>query len=110
MVETSQSSFDNLKRLCFFADSDHLTWLDGEGGDVHDASVHRDVLVAHELAGSGARGGDAEAIDHVVEARLEQLEEHLARLAVLGRGLRRGCGTGAQGRRRCISPSASLRA
>ena len=41
-------------------------------------AVDRDRLVAHELARLGARGGEAHAVDDVVEAALEQLQQVLA--------------------------------
>ena len=47
--------------------------------------VHDDGLVAHELARLGARGGEAHAVHHVVQAALEQLQQVLTRRAGLAR-------------------------
>src|SRR5438094_346123 len=43
-----------------------------EGGDAHRLLVHGDRLVAHQLASLGARGGEAHAVHHVVQAALEE--------------------------------------
>src|SRR5262249_15328823 len=45
---------------------------------VHLAAVHAEVAVPHELPRLGARGGEAEPIDDVVESALEELEQRLA--------------------------------
>src|SRR5207302_697431 len=47
--------------------------------DVHAAPVHVEVAVTDELARLGARRGEAEPVDDVVEARLEHPQELLAR-------------------------------
>src|SRR4051812_26150344 len=47
-------------------------------GDVDAAAVDRPVAVADQLAGLAARGREAEADEHVVEAALEQQEQVLA--------------------------------
>ena len=44
-------------------------------GDVDAAAVDLEVAVADELAGLRARGGEAEAVDDVVEARLEHPQQ-----------------------------------
>src|SRR5258708_10103471 len=49
------------------------------GGDRNDATVDLDGLVAYELARLGPRCGKAHAVDDVVEPRLQELEELLAR-------------------------------
>src|SRR5690606_38896227 len=51
------------------------------GRDVHPLAVHEDVPVSDQLPGLAARVRDAEAVDDVVEARLEQLQEHGTRRA-----------------------------
>src|SRR4029077_9161517 len=63
--------------------------------DVHPASVDGEVAVPDELARLGPRGGEAEAIDDVVETGLEQPQQVLAghpalpvRLLVVGAELR----------------------
>src|SRR5690606_24647000 len=47
----------------------------------------RDGAVVHELACLGARGAEAHAIDHVVQARFEQLDQGLAGIAAPTLGL-----------------------
>ncbi len=42
------------------------------------------MTVGDELAGSGTRGSKPQAEDHVVQARLAELEEDITRLALLG--------------------------
>ena len=54
--------------------------------DVEDIAVDDDVAVVDELSGGGAGRGDAEAIDHVVEARFHQLHQHEAGHAFLAAG------------------------
>ena len=56
-----------------------LHWYDAM---VTTPAVHRDRLVAHQLARFGARRGEAHAIHDVVEPALEQLQQVLARGAV----------------------------
>ena len=51
--------------------------------DVHPAAVDGEVAVAHELARLGARGGEAEPVDDVVEPRLEHAQQVLAGDAAL---------------------------
>src|SRR5215207_10857037 len=53
--------------------------LDLEARDVHPPAVHLKVAVADDLARLSARGSEAEAIDDVVETRLEHPQELLAR-------------------------------
>src|SRR5581483_2088572 len=58
-------------------------------GDVDAAAVDQEMAVADELARLRARGGEAEAVDDVVDPRLEHAQEVVARdaLAALGRFL-----------------------
>src|SRR5688500_3122158 len=58
-----------------------------EGRDVDLAAVDPDVAVAHQLAGHVAGLGEAGPVDHVVEARLEDLQQDLTGLARLAVGL-----------------------
>src|SRR3954470_7253742 len=58
---------------------DHVVGLDLVARDVDAAAVDREVPVADELAGLRARGGEAEPVDDVVEARLEDPEQVFAR-------------------------------
>src|SRR3954447_20399561 len=57
------------------------------GGDVDAAAVDRPVPVPDELAGLAARGGEAEAHEHVVEAALEDAQQVLAGDALLAGSL-----------------------
>src|SRR4051794_7842216 len=50
-----------------------------EARDVHAAAVHLKMAVAHELPCLRARCGEAQAVDDVVEARLEEPQQLLAR-------------------------------
>lgn len=76
-VVDSEGIGDNLEGLALLADANHLTWLNAERRNVYDATVNYDVLMANELASSCASWSDAEAIDYVVEAGLEDSEENL---------------------------------
>src|SRR5829696_5641190 len=58
---------------------DDVVRLDLVAGDVDAAAVDREVAVTNELAGLRARGGEPEPVDDVVEARLEDSEQVLAR-------------------------------
>src|SRR5664279_264769 len=69
------------------ADVHEVVRADVERGDVHAPAVDVEVAVADELARLGARGCEAEAVDDVVEPRLEHSEQVLARDARLAAGL-----------------------
>ena len=68
----------DLEGLAFLAYTYFLSGFDSEGGDVYDAAVDDDVLVADELSRSGACWCYAESVDDVVEARFEDCEEDFA--------------------------------
>src|SRR6476620_4813783 len=55
--------------------------------DVDLAAVDPDVAVAHQLAGHVAGLGEAGPVDHVVQPRLEDLQQNLTGLAGLAVGL-----------------------
>src|SRR6476661_4276534 len=57
------------------------------GRDVDLAAVHPDVAVAHELARHVTGLGEAGPVDHVVQPRLQDLEQDLTGLAGLAVGL-----------------------
>src|SRR3954462_6692262 len=57
------------------------------GRDVDLAAVDPDVAVAHQLAGHVAGLGEAGPVDHVVQPRLQDLEQDLTGLAGLAVGL-----------------------
>lgn len=77
VVEAGNRVSDNLERLGFFANGNDITGHNSERGDIYALTVNADVLVEHELARSGASRSEAEAIDNVIEAAFEELEEHL---------------------------------
>jgi hypothetical protein len=56
-------------------------------GDVHLLAVDQEVAVHHELAGLTAGAGEAAAVDHVVQAGLEDLQQVVTRLALEAVGL-----------------------
>src|SRR5690606_19044878 len=51
--------------------------------DVDLLAVDQEVTVAHQLAGLPPGAGDARPVDHVVQPRLEGLQQHLTGLAPL---------------------------
>src|ERR671914_370797 len=66
---------------------DHVFLAQLVRGDVDPAAVDRPVAVADHLPRLAPRGGEAEPHEHVVEARLEQPQQVLARHARLPAGL-----------------------
>src|SRR6478752_5430562 len=63
------------------ADRDDVVLLDAVARDVDAHAVDLEVTVRHELTGVATRAGQARAVDHVVETRLEDLEKVLTGLA-----------------------------
>src|SRR6478735_2577113 len=74
-----------LERL--LAHVDDVVVGDLEGRDVDLLAVDQEVTVRDELAGLAAHPGEAGAVDHVVEAALEELQEVVAGLALATAGL-----------------------
>src|SRR5215207_10167474 len=74
-------------RARLLRDLDDVVLADPVGRDVDLAAVHPDVAVAHELARHVAGLGEAGPVDHVVQPRLQDLEEDLTGLAGLAVGL-----------------------
>src|SRR5918998_1871185 len=66
---------------------DHVFVAQLVRGDVDPAAVDRPVAVADHLPRLAPRSGEAEPHEHVVEARLEQPQQVLARHARLSAGL-----------------------
>src|SRR4051794_12285659 len=66
---------------------DHVVGLHLVARDVDPATVDGEVAVTDELARLRARGGEAEAVDDVVEPRLEHPQQVLAGDAALAGGL-----------------------
>jgi len=73
--------------LGLLANGDHVAGLDQVRRDVDRLAVHRDGLVRHQLARFGAGGAEAHAVDHVVQARLEQEQQVGAGVATAAIGL-----------------------
>src|SRR5882672_7289663 len=65
--------------LGLLAHRDHVAGLALVRRDGHDAVVHGDRLVRHQLARFRARRGESHAIHNVVETALEQLQQVLTR-------------------------------
>src|SRR4051794_484388 len=75
----------HLQRLLAYVD--HVVLTDLERRDVDLAAVHPEVAVDDQLAGGATRAGEAGAVDDVVEAALQQLQQVVTRLALPARGL-----------------------
>src|SRR5688500_6483400 len=70
-----------LRALARLVDRDGVPTAERAARRLRAAPVHRDVRVRHELARLRARLREARAVHDVVEARLEQLDELIARRA-----------------------------
>jgi hypothetical protein len=68
---------DGLGSLAGRLDRDHVVRLDLIRGDVHLLAVDKEVGVTDQLACLASRCPEPEAVDYVVESRLEQAEEVL---------------------------------
>src|SRR5690606_22068383 len=68
--------------LGLVAEADHVAGHDLAAGDVALHTVNADVAVADELASRPHRGCELRAIDHHVEALLEQADQVLARVTL----------------------------
>src|SRR3954471_3931207 len=86
---------DDLLRTRPGLQRDDVVGLDLVAGDVDAAAVHEEVTVPHELARLRTGRGESEAIDRVVETRLEHAQQVvtgdaalLVRLLVVGAELR----------------------
>src|SRR5690606_11915003 len=66
---------------------DRVAGLDLVRGQVDRVAVDRDAAVRDQLARGRAGDGEAHAVDDVVEAGFEQLQQVLAGVALPGRGL-----------------------
>ena len=80
----------HLQRL--LAHVDDVVGGDLEGRDVDLLAVDLEVTVHDELAGVAAGAGEAGAVDHVVEAALEQLQQVVTGLALRDARPRRSSG------------------
>src|SRR5215831_1709400 len=70
-----------------FLHVDRVIWPDEIRRNVHPAAVDLEVSMANELARLGVVRGEAETVDDVVQATLEELDEVLAGHALHARGL-----------------------
>src|SRR6202521_4510463 len=73
-----QGSRDARLLLGLLSQADDIARLALVGRDVHQLLVDGYGLVAHQLAGLGARGGEPHAVDHVVQAAFQKLQQRLA--------------------------------
>ena len=69
------------------ANADDVARLHDIGGDVHLLAVDGDVAVADKLTSLRTGGGQAQAVDDIVQAALEQGQQVVARDALDARGL-----------------------
>ena len=77
VVETSECIGNHLERLGLLADGDNLAGFYTIGSDINNLSINGDVLVVDKLTSCCASGSDTEAVNDVVKATLEVLEENL---------------------------------
>ena len=75
VVETSECIGNHLERLGLLADGDNLAGFYTIGSDINNLSINGDVLVVDKLTSCCASGSNTEAVNDVVEARFEQLEQ-----------------------------------
>src|SRR5690554_4244421 len=59
-----------------FTDGNHVTGLDLVGGHVDGTAIDRNRLVTHQLTCFGTRRAEAHAVDDVVQAGFEQLQQN----------------------------------
>src|SRR5271167_577867 len=78
---------ENRQLEAVFADGDLLADTYLVRGDVDLAAIHLNVSVTHQLAGLAAGHAESQAIDHVVQAALQLLQEQFAGDALGARGL-----------------------
>ena len=78
LVAISRFFVANWRDTLEFLTLDHVVHLEAEGRDVHLAAIDGDVAVRNHLARRGARVRKAEVINHVVEARLQNLQHLFA--------------------------------
>src|SRR5208282_963219 len=79
--------FQNHQLLAAFANCDLLAHVDLERGNVDLAAAHRNVSVAHQLAGLAAGHREAKAVDHRIQTALQLLQQNFAGHAFARGGL-----------------------
>ena len=87
MVEACKSSFNDLKRLCLFTNTNNLTRLNLIRRNVHNLAINGDVLVADHLTSSSTCRSNTQTINHIVQTALKQLKQNLTGDAVCLGGL-----------------------
>ena len=86
VVETCEVVGDYFERLALLAHANYVAGLNLVGRDVEHLAVDGDVAVEHLLTGCCAGGSDAEAVNHVVETALKELEQDFTGDALHGAG------------------------
>src|SRR5215211_4666668 len=87
LAGTGLGDLERQHRARLLRDLDDVVLAHPVRRDVDLAAVDPDVAVAHQLAGHVAGLGEAGPVDHVVQARLQDLEQDLTGLAGLTVGL-----------------------
>src|SRR5215211_3705969 len=87
LAGTGLGDLERQHRARLLRDLDDVVLAHPVRRDVDLAAVDPDVAVAHQLAGHVAGLGEAGPVDHVVQARLQDLEQDLTGLAGLSVGL-----------------------
>ena len=75
VVEASQRIGNNFQRLGTLTYANNLSGLQRVGRNVDNRTVHRDVLVAHQLTGSSTRRSNTHTEYNVIKTALQQLEQ-----------------------------------
>src|SRR6478672_1145460 len=87
LTERLASQLDREGVHGLLANGDDVVLLDAVGRDVHPHAVDLEVAVRDELASRTTGAGQAGAVDHVVQAGLEDLQQGLTGFARAARGL-----------------------
>ena len=78
---------DTNLRTGLLVDTDHVVWLHLIGRDVDPLAVDQDMTMVDELARGEHRGHELGAVDHRVQAPLQELDQVLAGIAPTPGGL-----------------------
>ena len=77
MVETCQSSNDNLQRLATFTYTNDLTGLHAIAGNTNNLTIYSNMLVVHQLTSSSTSRSNAKTEYDVVKTALQVLKKNL---------------------------------
>ena len=77
VVEACEAVGDNFERFAAFANTYDIAGVYFERGYVDYFAIDGDMLVEHDLTGGRTGGSYAQTVNHVVETRLEKLEQNL---------------------------------